>query len=96
MNRKEIFDNKRPTMTPVEMVEAERAGRTIDSFDLRPIVDKEPDIRAVAVKLAFTEGAPLTVILDRFAAKRLLLLLGAHELGDWRATPILPPGQVLQ
>lgn len=92
-DRDELFNSRRPEITDADVRKAAETDRAVVSLGFLPVIGKDSHIVSLAIKHAFKTETGETVLLDRYSASVLMLVLQELEKADWRATQTTPPGQ---
>jgi hypothetical protein len=90
--RSDLFDENRPEVSDAEIVKAAKGDRAVLSFGAFPVT-KDSTIIGLALKFLFDKKKTEVVLIDRYAANVLRLLLEELERADWKATQTTPPGE---
>jgi hypothetical protein len=82
-NEADIFDQYCPEITEEEAIRAGQDGRIIQSFNAHPISNTDGTIPAVAIKLKLANGATGTVLVGRYAALIIRMMISELEASHW-------------
>jgi hypothetical protein len=82
-NEADIFDEYYPELTEQEAIQAGQDGRIIQSFNAHPISNSNGTIPALAIKLKLTNGATETVLIGRYAALIIRMMISELEENHW-------------
>ena len=91
--RDEVFIQQQPRVATADLKNAAKADRIVASWNSHPAVDKNRQIMLLGIKFAFTNGKNETILIDRYAAHMLKMLLDALEKADWVVDHIAPIGK---
>lgn len=92
----ELFREKRPEITEKDVRKAALATRVVTSWNSKPIFLEDGKIATLAIKWALGDGSTETILLARYPATVLLLLLEEMKKNDWTGTVTLPPDATRQ
>ena len=90
-SRPELFQEDRPDISDQDAGEAAKNGRVVVSFNAHPVLDQERKIVAMAIKWKLGDDSTETILIDRYSADILMLLLERLEENDWKGTNLVPP-----
>src|SRR5271169_422669 len=82
-NEADIFDQCQPEITEQEAIQAGQGGRIIQSFNAHPISNTDGTVPALAIKLKLTNGGTETVLIGRYAALIIRMMISELEASHW-------------
>jgi hypothetical protein len=89
--RSEIFREQRPDLSDAEMLAAAQDNRIAASFMAQPVCLSDGTVGAIAIKWKLSNGSTETIIVDRYPATILRMLLERLDENNWTGTVLLPP-----
>lgn len=95
-SRSQVFQEQRPRLTEAEMLEAAKQTRLAASFMALPVCVSDGTIPAVAVKWKLGNGNAETILIDRYVATVLRMLIDHLDKNDWTGTALILPDALPQ
>ena len=94
--RAESFQENRPSITEVDLLQAVKNKAVVISFDTLPLAEDGQSVTFLGVKLVFASGEEKTVLFDRWSCSMLCGLASTLDKGQWLIHQSVPPGQRTQ
>src|ERR1700730_8513470 len=86
----EIFREKRPKISDDDIKDAANKTRIALSFNAEPVLLEDATIATMSIKWALGDGTTETILLARYPATVLLLMLERLKENDWTGTILIP------
>jgi hypothetical protein len=87
----ETFAKNVPTITQDDAVDAAKKKRVVQSFHAHPISTERGGIDALTIKWKLGDGTTETMLIGRYAALVLRMMLSHLEDNNWTELAIIPP-----